>query len=101
MASALAKYGAPEIFNTDRGSQFTSSIFTTYLLDNRIKVSMNGRGRAIDNVFIERLWRSVKQENIYLNAYETGQEVYAGLKAYFDVYKHKRCNQSLDYKCPV
>jgi putative transposase len=101
VASAIARHGAPEIFNTDQGSQFTSALFTTYLLDNGIKVSMDGRGRAIDNVYIERLWRSVKQENIYLNAYETGHDVYAGLKNYFDFYNHKRCHQSLDYKCPV
>jgi len=101
VASVIALHGAPEIFNTDQGSQFTSSSFTNYLLDNKIKVSMDGRGRAIDNVFIERLWRSVKQENIYLNAYETGQELYAGLKEYFDYYNYKRCHQSLEYKCPI
>jgi putative transposase len=101
VASAIARHGVPEIFNTDQGSQFTSSLFTTYLLDNNIKVSMDGRGRAIDNIYIERLWRSVKQENIYLNAYETGQELYTGLREYFDFYNHKRCHQSLDYKCPV
>ena len=101
VASAIARYGVPEIFNTDQGSQFTSDLFTAYLLDNHIKISMDGRGRAIDNVYIERLWRSIKQENTYLNAYENGQELYAGLKAYFDYYNHKRCHQSLDYKCPV
>jgi putative transposase len=101
VASAIAGHGAPEIFNTDHGSQFTSSLFASYLLDNSIKVSMNGRGRATDNIFIERLWRSVKQEKIYLNAYENGQEVYVGLQEYFDYYNHKRCHQSLDYKCPV
>jgi putative transposase len=101
VAEAVAKYGAPDIFNTDQGSQFTSNVFTGYLLDNKIKVSMDGRGRAKDNIFIERLWRSVKQENIYLNAYETGHELFAGLKAYFDFYNTKRGHQSLDYKCPV
>jgi len=101
VASAIARHGTPEIFNTDQGSQFTSSLFTTYLLDNRIKVSMDGRGRATDNVYIERLWRSVKQENIYLNAYEDGQDLYAGLKKYFEYYNNRRCHQSLDYKCPV
>ena len=101
VATAIARYGAPEIFNTDQGSQFTSSIFTAFLLDNNIKVSMDGRGRAIDNVYIERLWRSVKQENIYLNAYENGQEVYIGLQKYFEYYNKKRCHQSLHYKCPV
>ena len=62
---------------------------------------MNGRGRATDNTYIERLWRSVKQEHIYLNAYENGQELYVGLKEYFDYYNNKRCHQSLDYKTPV
>jgi len=99
-ANALAIYGAPEIFNTDQGSQFTSHVFTDYLLENQIKMSMNGKGRAIDNVFIERLWRSVKQENIYLNAYANGQELYAGLNEYFEFYNHKRPHQSLDYHCP-
>ena len=69
--------------------QFTSHIFTDYLLYNKIKVSMAGRGRAKDNIYVERLWRSVKQENIYLNAYETGHDLYAGLKAYFDFYNAK------------
>jgi len=101
VATAIAQYGAPKIFNTDQGCQFTSSIFTAFLLDNNIKVSMDGRGRAIDNVYIERLWRSVKQENIYLNAYENGQEVYIGLQKYFEYYNKKRCHQSLHYKCPV
>jgi len=101
VSSAIAKYGPPEIFNTDQGSQFTSSHFTAYLLDNNIRVSMDGRGRAIDNVFIERLWRSVKQEHLYLNAYETGQEVYSGLTEYFDYYNNRRGHQSLDYKCPA
>jgi putative transposase len=62
---------------------------------------MDGRGRATDNAFIERLWRNVKQEHLYLNAHENGQELYAGLKYYFDFYNHKRGHQSLDYKCPV
>lgn len=97
VAEAVAKYGAPDIFNTDQGSQFTSNVFTGYLLDNKIKVSMDGRGRAKDNIFIERLWRSVKQENIYLNAYETGHELFAGLKAYFDFYNTKRGHQYFDF----
>ena len=100
VSKAIVQYGVPEIFNTDQGSQFTSRIFTGYLLENKVKVSMDGRGRATDNIFIERLWRSVKQENIYLNAYETGQELYAGLTEYFDFYNHKRGHQSLDYHCP-
>jgi putative transposase len=101
VAEAIAKYGAPEIFNTDQGCQFTSRVFTGYLLANNVKISMDGRGRAKDNIFIERLWRSVKQENIYLNAYENGNELYAGLKEYFNFYNTKRGHQSLDYKCPV
>jgi len=101
VTAAIDKYGAPEIFNTDQGSQFTSHVFTGYLLANSVKISMDGRGRAKDNIFIERLWRSVKQENIYLNAYENGNELYAGLKEYFDFYNTKRGHQSLDYKCPV
>lgn len=101
VASAIARYGSPEIFNTDQGSQFTSTLFTGYLLENGIKVSMDGCGRAIDNVYIERLWRSVKQEDIYLNAYENGQDTYAGLEKYFDFYNNKRYHQSLGYKCPV
>ena len=83
-AEAMDRHGSPELFNTDRGSQFTSRIFTNYLFENKVKISMDGRGRAKDNIFIERLWRSVKQEKIYLNAYENGRELYVGLKEYFD-----------------
>jgi putative transposase len=101
VSNAIDRYGVPEIFNTDQGSQFTGHIFTEYLLSRNIKVSMDGRGRATDNIFIERLWRSVKQENIYLNAYENGQELYAGLRDYFDFYNHKRSHQSLEYKYPA
>ena len=98
---AIVKNGTPEIFNTDQRSQFTSELFTSYLLANKIKISMDGRGRATDNIYIERLWRSVKQEKIYLNAYETGYELYRGLKVYFDFYNRKRPHQSLDYACPL
>jgi len=101
VANAIAHYGSPDIFNTDQGSQFTSQIFTDFLHSKSIKISMDGRGRAIDNIFIERLWRSVKQENIYLNAYENGQELYAGLTKYFDFYNNKRPHQSLDYEYPA
>lgn len=98
---AIVKNGTPEIFNTDQGSQFTGELFTSYLLANKIKISMDGRGRATDNIYTERLWRSVKQEKIYLNAYETGYELYRGLKVYFDFYNRKRPHQSLDYACPL
>ena len=93
-------YGTPEIFNTDQGSQFTSAEFTQELKDRGIQISMDGRGRALDNIFVERLWRSVKYENVYLNCYETIPETQAGLKEYFEFYNVKRRHQSLDYKTP-
>jgi putative transposase len=98
---AIDKNGIPEIFNTDQGSRFTSDLFTSYLLENKIKISMDGRGRATDNIYMERLWRSVKQEKIYPNAYETGDELYGGLKTYFEFYNKKRPHQSLDYMCLI
>ena len=90
-----------EIFNTDQGSQFTSHRFTRPLLDEGIQVSMDGRGRALDNIFVERLWRSVKYEKVYLNDFETVKEAYLGLKDYFDFYNHRRLHQSLDYRTPA
>ena len=83
VAEALARYGAPEIFNTDQGSQFTDDDFTAPLLKKGVRVSMDGKGRWIDNVFVERLWRSVKYEDIYLHAYATPREVTIGLARYF------------------
>jgi putative transposase len=97
---AIKKHGTPEIFNTDQGSQFTSDIFINTLKDNAIKISMDGKGRAIDNIFIERLWKSVKYENVYLNVYENGISLYTGLKEYFEFYNNKRLHQSLDYQTP-
>jgi len=91
----------PEIFNTDQGSQFTSNDYTKVLKTHSIKISMDGKGRAIDNVFIERLWRSLKYEDIYLKAYESGNELYEGLKAYFDFYNNERFHQGLEYKKPA
>ncbi len=79
-----------EIFNTDNGSQFITNRFTGPLLAKGIKVSMDGRGRALDNIFIERLWRSVKYEKVYLNGFQTVKEVSQGLKDYFEFYNHKR-----------
>ncbi len=93
-------YGPPEIFNTDQGSQFTSEAFINLLKNNNIKISMDGKGRWVDNVFIERLWRSVKYENIYINEYVTVSELKAGLKVYFQYYNSDRSHQSLDYKTP-
>jgi putative transposase len=92
--------GKPEIFNSDQGAQFTSSEFTSRLLDRAVAISMDGRGRALDNVFIERLWRSLKYEDIYLKDYATVDEVYEGLTRYFFLYNHERFHQALDYQTP-
>lgn len=92
--------GTPEIFNTDQGSQFTSRVFTERLSSRSIEISMDGRGRALDNVFIERLWRSVKYEDIYLKGYESGADCHRGLTSYFQFYSHERPHQSLDYRTP-
>lgn len=100
LKETISMHGKPEIFNTDQGSQFTSETFTKVLQDENIQISMDGKGRACDNIFIERLWRSVKYENIYLHAYQDGVELYDGLKEYFEFYNHKRYHQSLYYKTP-
>jgi putative transposase len=97
---AIRLNGKPEIFNTDQGSQFTSEVFTGLLKSNEIQISMDGKGRALDNILIERLWRSVKYENIYLNVYEDGVSLYKGLSEYFNFYNKKRLHQSLGYKTP-
>ncbi len=94
-------YGRPEIFNTDQGSQFTSQDFTRAVLASRAALSMDGRGRALDNIFVERLWRTVKYEDIYLKGYETLREVWAGLSAYFPFYNSQRPHQSLAYQTPA
>ena len=94
------KHGKPEIFNTDQGSQYTSESFTAVLKREGIKISMDGKGRYLDNILIERLWRSVKYENIYINDYRTIGELRLGLTLYFDKYNHRRIHQSLDYKTP-
>jgi putative transposase len=101
LQEAIDEYGKPEIFNTDQGSQFTSDVFTGILLDNEISISMDGKGRATDNIFIERLWRSVKYEDVYLYAYENGFELYQGLKKYFLFYNHIRRHSSIDNKRPM
>jgi len=99
---ALDKYGAPEYFNTDQGSQFTDKTFIGILEEKKtIKISMDGKGRALDNVFVERLWRSVKYEDVYLKKYETMFECEAGLKKYFGFYNNDRIHQSLEYKIPA
>lgn len=97
---ALASWGEPEIFNSDQGSQFTSPAFTGRLEERGIRVSMDGRGRALDNVFIERLWRSVKYEDIYLKDYDGADELYRGLAKWFEHYGHRRPHQGLGYRTP-
>lgn len=99
LQEALAKYGTPEIFNTDQGSQFTSNAFTGILSNNDIKISMDGKGRWMDNVFIERLWWSVKYQDVYLKAYSSIAEARKGLGEYFEFYSRRR-HQSLDRKTP-
>lgn len=93
-------YGKPEIFNTDQGAQYTSNEHIKVLTDNEIQISMDGKGRAIDNIFVERLWRSVKYENIYLQSYRNGIELYKGLKKYFNFYNKERFHESLNYETP-
>jgi putative transposase len=100
LEEAIMKYGIPEIFNTDQGSQFTSEAFTGILKAYGIRISMDGRGRWLDNVFIERLWRSVKYEDVYLKAYGSILEVRQGLRKYFEFYNSRRRHQSLDRKTP-
>ncbi len=95
------RQGKPEIFNTDQGSQFTSKTFSEAVLDNHIRLSMDSKGRALDNIFIERLWRSLKYEDIYLKEYRNYHELFVGLKNYFNFYNNKRTHQSLDYKTPA
>jgi putative transposase len=97
---ALAKYGRPEIFNTDQGSQFTSAAFTGLLLENKIAISMDGRGSWRDNVFVERLWRSVKYEEVYLRAYDSVADARASLGRYLVFYNALRPHSSLDARTP-
>jgi putative transposase len=99
LEEALRK-GKPEIFNTDQGSQFTSEAFTGRLLAQGIQVSMDGKGRCMDNVFVERLWRSVKYEEVYLKAYQNGSEARRGIGAYLAFYNQERPHQALGYRTP-
>jgi putative transposase len=100
LKTALKSGEKPEIFNTDQGSQFTSPKFTKVLHDREIQISMDGRGRALDNVFIERLWRDVKYEHVFLHEYENGRALYQGLKGYFHFRNMERPHQALGYKTP-
>ena len=97
---ALARHGRPEIFNTDQGSQFTSAAFTGLLLDNAVAISMDGKGAWRDNVFVERLWRSVKYEEVYLRAYDSVGEARASIGRYLDFFNRKRPHSSLDARTP-
>ena len=101
LEEAMDRYGKPEIFNTDQGSQFTSADFTGVLVAAGVRVSMDGRGRWMDNVFIERLWRSLKYEDIYLKGYADGREARAGIGAYFAFYNERRLHQALGYRPPM
>ena len=100
LEEAIKVYGTPEIFNTDQGSQFTSDAFTGVLIENGVTISMDGRGRALDNIFVERLWRTVKYEEVYLKQHDTVQHLLLGLTEYFVFYNEERRHQSLGYKTP-
>jgi putative transposase len=100
LEEAMDKYGKPEIFNTDQGSQFTSDDFTSVLTNAGIKISMDGKGRWVDNVFIERIWRSLKYEEVYLKAYESVREARESIKTYLTFYNSERTHQSLDKLTP-
>jgi len=100
LEEALAKHGRPEIFNTDQGSQFTSEAFTRVLIANKIAISMDGKGSWRDNVFVERIWKSVKYEEVYLHAYDSVGTARTALAKYLDFYNRKRPHSSLDRKTP-
>jgi putative transposase len=100
LEDALRTHGTPEIFNSDQGSQFTNDAFTTVLKRESVTISMDGRGRAFDNIFVERLWRNVKHEDVYLNGYANMGELMVGLAAYMSFYNGERVHQSLGYETP-
>lgn len=97
---AIEQFGCPEILNTDQGSQFTSPIFTKISLDNKVKISMDGKGRALDNIYIERFWRSIKYEHIFLNPANGGIDLYEGVRKYIDFYNTERRHTSIGNKTP-
>jgi len=100
LEEAIANYGCPEIFNTDQGSQFTAEVFTDVLQSKNIAISMDGKRRWMDNVFIERLWKSVKYEDVYLKSYSSMMEARKGLTQYFKFYNEKRWHGNFDRKTP-
>jgi len=101
LEQAIQEHGKPEIINTDQGSQFTADEFSSFVLSQGIQLSMDGKGRATDNAFIERLWRSVKYEKLYLNPPKDGIDLYLQLDKYFNFYNHERRHESLDYEMPA
>ncbi len=101
LEEALARHGRPEIFNTDQGSQFTGAAFTSVLIKAGVRISMDGRGRWMDNVFIERLWRSLKYEDVYLKGYADGLEARAGIGEWIAFYNERRLHQALEYRTPM
>jgi putative transposase len=101
LSEALQRFPAPEIHNSDQGSQFTSKEYVGLLLSHQVKVSMDGRGRYFDNIFVERLWRTVKYEEVYLHAYNSPAEARASLAAYFRFYNEERLHQALGYQTPA
>jgi putative transposase len=100
MQDAISRHGKPEIINSDQGSQFTCHLWTDFVESNDIRISMDGKGRAIDNVFIERLWRSVKYDYVYIKIPSDGLELYQGLKHYFQYYNYRLCHQGIDNQIP-
>jgi putative transposase len=101
LKESVRKYGKPEIVNSDQGSQFTCSSWVEYLEKEGIAISMDGKGRALDNIFIERLWRTVKQDYVYMNPANNGVELYAGLKKFFRFYNYEKCHQGIGREKPV
>ena len=100
LEDTIERYGEPAIFNTDQGCQFTSESFLSVLKEHAIEISMDGKGRALDNIFVERFWRTLKYEDIYIRSYENVEELKQGLKRYFTFYNTERFHQSLDYRTP-
>ena len=101
LEDALREHGRPTVFNSDQGSQFTSAAFTEVLKREEVSISMDGRGRAFDNIFVERLWRNVKHEDVYLKGYANMAELMVGLAQYFAFYNEERPHQSLGYQTPA
>ena len=101
LEEALDKFGKPEIFNTDQGCQFTSESFTKILLANDIKISMDGKGRALDNIAIERFWRNLKYEDVYINLYQSMIEAKVGIERYINFYNNERLHSAINYKAPA